>query len=88
MTVQDVFVIRRRGVVATGRVESGVLRVGDVVHIDGGPAVTVDAIEVFNKSVDEATAGDDIGVLLKSIDQSQVGRGAVLTSSGGTAFVV
>jgi translation elongation factor EF-Tu-like GTPase len=82
LTVEDVFVIKRRGVVATGRIESGTLRVGDTVHINGGPGVTVDAIEVFRKSIDEANVGDNIGVLFKGIDKSQIGRGAVLTSSG------
>jgi len=81
LTVEDVFVIRNRGVVATGRVESGALRVGDTVHIDGGPGVTVDAIEIFRKSIDEANAGDNIGVLFKGIDKSQIGRGVVLTAS-------
>jgi translation elongation factor EF-Tu-like GTPase len=82
LTVEDVFVIRNRGVVATGRVESGTVRVGDTVSINGGPGVTVDAIEVFRKSIDQANAGDNIGVLFKSIDKSQIDRGAVLTSSG------
>jgi translation elongation factor EF-Tu-like GTPase len=82
LTVEDVFAIRNRGVVATGRVESGTLRVGDTVHINGGPAVTVDAIEIFRKSIDEANTGDNIGVLFKGIDKSRLGRGAVLTASG------
>ena len=82
LTVEDVFVIRNRGVVATGRVESGTLRVGDTVSINGGPSVPVDAIEIFRKSIDEANAGDNIGVLFKSIDKSQIDRGAVLTSYG------
>jgi elongation factor Tu len=90
MTVDDVFVIKNRGVVATGRVDSGVLRVGDTVNIDGGTGVEVDAIEQFRKKLDEATAGDNIGVSLKGIDKNQINRGAVLTSSGGDAapFVV
>ena len=82
MTVEDVFLIRNRGVVVTGRVETGVLRPGDTVHINGGPGVTVDAIEKFRKELDEATAGDNVGVLIKSIDKSQVDRGSVITSSG------
>ena len=82
LTVEDVFVIRNRGVVATGRVESGTLRVGDTVSINGGLRVQVDAIEVFRKSIDQANAGDNIGVLFKGIDKSQIDRGAVLTSSG------
>ena len=82
MTVEDVFVIRNRGVVATGRVESGTLSVGDTVHINGGPGVRVDAIEKFRKQQDEATAGENVGVLIKSIDKGQIDRGDVLTSSG------
>ena len=90
MTVEDVFAIRNRGVVATGRVESGSLRVGDTVHINGGPGVQVDAIERFRKKLDEATVGENIGVLFKGIDKSQIDRGAVITSSGdgATAFIV
>ncbi len=91
MTVEDVFVIKNRGVVATGRVESGVLRVGDTVYINGGPDARVDAIEIFRKSIDEANVGDNIGVLFKKIDRSQIDRGAVLTASGdvsSTAFIV
>ncbi len=90
MTVEDVFVIKNRGVVATGRVESGVLRVGDTVHINNGPGVTVDAIEVFRKSIEEANVGDNIGVLFKKVDKSQIDRGAVLSSAGGDSapFIV
>jgi translation elongation factor EF-Tu-like GTPase len=90
MTVEDVFVIKNRGVVATGRVESGVLRVGDTVQINGGPGVTVDAIERFRRTLDEATVGDNIGVLFKGVDTSQIDRGAVLSGSGGDAapFIV
>jgi translation elongation factor EF-Tu-like GTPase len=82
LTVEDVFVIRNRGVVATGRVESGTLRVGDLVSIDGAPGIPVDAIEQFRKKRGEANAGDNIGVLFKSIDKSQIGPGSVLTATG------
>ena len=90
MTVEDVFVIKNRGLVATGRVESGTLRVGDTVTIDGGQGVAVDAIEKFRKQLDEATVGENIGVLFKGIDKGQIDRGAVLTSAGGDAapFIV
>jgi elongation factor Tu len=64
MTVEDVFAIRNRGTVATGRVESGALRVGDTVQIDAALEARVDAVEAFRKSIDEAKAGDNIGVLL------------------------
>lgn len=85
MTVEDVFVIRNRGVVVTGRVESGTLHVGDTVHINGGPGFTVDAIEKFRKRLDQASAGENVGVLFKSIDKGQVTRGDMLTSSGEAA---
>ena len=81
MTVEDVFVIRNRGVVATGRVEAGTLKVGDVVSINGGPGVQVDAIEKFRKKIDEATAGENVGLLIKSVEKHQLDRGDVLTSS-------
>ena len=81
MTVEDVFAIRNRGVVATGRVESGTLRVGDTVQINGGPGVTVSAIEKFRKQQDEATTGENVGVLIKGIERTQLDRGDVLTSS-------
>jgi translation elongation factor EF-Tu-like GTPase len=82
LTVEDVFVIRNRGVVATGRVESGVLRVGDVVAINGVGEARVDAIEVFRKSIDEATVGDNIGVLFRNVGKDQLGRSAELTAAG------
>ena len=94
MTVEDVFVIRNRGVVATGRVEIGTLRVGDTVQIDGTLGARVDGIEIFRKSIDEAKAGDNVGVLFKGIEKSQLAHGSVLTAAGEfppieqTGFVV
>lgn len=82
MTVQDVFVIKNRGVVITGRIESGTVRVGDLVHINGGPGIPVDAVEMFRKKQDSASAGDNVGLLLESIDKTEVNRGDVVTSSG------
>lgn len=82
MTVEDVFVIRNRGVVVTGRVDAGTLRVGDIVHINGGPGVTVDAIEKFRKQMDEAGTGENVGVLFKGVQKSEINRGDVLTTSG------
>jgi elongation factor Tu len=94
MTVEDVFAIRNRGVVATGRVASGTLRVGDTVQLDGTVEARVDAIEVFRKSIDEANVGDNIGVLFKGIEKGQLDRGSVLSAAGEfppieeTGFVV
>lgn len=82
MTVEDVFAIRNRGVVATGRVEAGTLRVGDTVHINGGPGITVAAIEQFRKQRDEVSAGENVGVLFKDIERTQINRGDVLAASG------
>ena len=93
MTVEDVFAIRNRGTVATGRVESGSLRVGDTVQIDGTLEARVDGIEV-RKSIDEAKVGDNIGVLFKGIEKSQLNRGSGLIAAGEfppieqTGFVV
>ena len=94
MTVEDVFVIRSRGVVATGRVESGALRIGDTVQIDGALEARVYGIEMFRKSIDEATVGDNIGVLFRDVEKGQLDRGSVLTAAGEfppieqTGFVV
>ena len=82
MTVEDVFVIRNRGVVATGRVESGALRISDTVQIDGALEARVYGIEMFRKSIDEATVGDNIGVLFRDVEKGQLDRGSVLTAAG------
>jgi translation elongation factor EF-Tu-like GTPase len=82
MTVQDVFVIRGRGAVATGRVEYGQLRVGDQVKINDGPTVRVDAIEAMRKKIDTATVGDNVGLLFKMLDKNDLSSGDVITSSG------
>ncbi|BBX96651.1 EF-Tu/IF-2/RF-3 family GTPase [Mycobacterium lacus] len=82
MTVQDVFFIRGRGLVATGCVEYGELRVGDTVQINGGRGVTVDAIEAFRKKRDTATAGDNVGLLFRKLTTSDLAAGDVITSAG------
>jgi translation elongation factor EF-Tu-like GTPase len=83
MTVEDVFTIRGRGVVATGKVQTGVLRVGEEVQIDGGPVALVTGIEMFRKKVDEATVGDNVGIVFGAeLDRAQLSRGTVLTSTG------
>jgi translation elongation factor EF-Tu-like GTPase len=85
LTVEDVFAIKNRGVVATGRVESGTLRVGETVQIDGALQARVDGIEAFRKSIDQANVGDNIGVLFRGLEKSDLRRGSVLT--GGTFTV-
>ena len=61
--------------------EAGTLKVGDVVSINGGPGVQGDAIEKFRKKIDEATTGENVGLLIKGIEKNQLDRGDVLTSS-------
>ena len=82
MSVEDVFSITGRGTVATGRVERGMVKVGDEVHIVGlndEPRKTVvTGVEMFRKLMDQAQAGDNIGVLLRGIDKKDVERGQVL----------
>jgi elongation factor Tu len=82
MTVRDVFVIRGRGAVATGRVEYGELRVGDKVRINEGRDAKVDAIEAFRKKLDAARVGDEIGVLFSKLSRSDIAAGDVITSAG------
>jgi translation elongation factor EF-Tu-like GTPase len=78
MTVEDVFSISGRGLVATGTVEAGAVRVGDEVRIDGGVAVRVDGIEAFRKKLEEAEAGDNVGLLFAGLDKGDVQRGLVV----------
>jgi translation elongation factor EF-Tu-like GTPase len=80
MTIEDVFAIRGRGTVVTGRVESGSLRVGDEVRVNDTLVATVDGIEAFRKKLSEATAGDTIGVIFRTLERSQLNRGDVLTA--------
>jgi len=86
MPVEDVFTITGRGTVATGRVERGVIRIGSEVEIVGfneRPRKTVaTGIEMFRKTMEEAEAGDNIGVLLRGIDRDEVERGQVLAQPG------
>src|SRR4051812_48356641 len=80
LTVQDVFVIKNRGLVATGRVELGPLAVGDEVRINGARAVQVDAIESFRKKLDEAASGDNVGLLFAGLGRSDISPGDILTT--------
>ncbi len=86
MPVEDVFTITGRGTVATGRVESGKIKIGDEVEIVGlneEPKKTVvTGVEMFRKLLDEAVAGDNIGVLLRGIERTQIERGQVLAKPG------
>ena len=85
MPVEDVFSITGRGTVATGRVERGVIHVGDEVDIVGikeAQKSTVTGVEMFRKQLDEGRSGDNIGALLRGIDRTQIERGQVLAAPG------
>ena len=86
MPVEDVFTITGRGTVATGRVERGVLHVSDELEIVGISEETqktvVTGIEMFRKTLDEAEAGDNVGLLLRGIHRDQIERGQVLCKPG------
>ena len=86
MPVEDVFSITGRGTVATGRVESGVVKVSDEVEIVGLTTekrkVVVTGVEMFRKLLDQAEAGDNIGVLLRGVQRTEIERGQVLAKPG------
>ncbi len=86
MPVEDVFSISGRGTVATGRVERGQLKMGDVVEIIGlteeKATTTITGIEMFHKLLDYAEAGDNVGALLRGIDKKGIERGQVLAKPG------
>src|SRR4051812_23247311 len=85
MPVEDVFGIKGRGTVATGRVERGLVKVGEEVEIIGirpTRKVVVTGVEMFKKLLDEGRAGDNIGTLLRGIEREDIERGQVLAKSG------
>ena len=85
MAIEDVFTITGRGTVATGRVERGVVHVGDEIEIVGiteTRKTVVTGVEMFRKLLDEAQAGDNIGVLLRGIARTEIERGQVLCKPG------
>ncbi|MBQ1652426.1 MAG: elongation factor Tu [Bacteroidales bacterium] len=86
MPVEDVFSITGRGTVATGRIETGVIHVGDKVQIvglsDEFKDTTVTGVEMFRKLLDEGEAGDNVGLLLRGIDKDEVKRGEVIAAPG------
>lgn len=85
MPIEDIFTIQGRGTVVTGRVERGILKVNEEIEIVGlgeTKKTVVTGIEMFRKTLDEARAGDNVGVLLRGIEKDQVQRGQVLAKPG------
>ena len=81
MSVEDVFSITGRGTVATGRIERGIVKVGDTVEIVGitdTKSTVVTGVEMFRKMLDQGQAGDNVGVLLRGVDKDAIERGQVL----------
>ena len=88
MPVEDVFTITGRGTVATGRIESGVVNTGDGVDIlgmgDDKLESTITGVEMFRKILDRGEAGDNVGLLLRGIEKSDIKRGMVISAKGTT----
>jgi elongation factor Tu len=85
MAVEDVFSITGRGTVATGRVERGKVKVGETVELVGlknTRTTTVTGLEMFQKSLEEALAGDNVGILLRGIQKGDIERGMVISKPG------
>ena len=86
MAVEDVFSIKGRGTVATGRIERGVIKVGDPAEIVGirseNTKTTITGVEMFNKTLDEGRAGDNVGLLLRGVDKDGIERGQVVVKPG------
>ncbi|RJR16273.1 elongation factor Tu [Candidatus Microgenomates bacterium] len=85
MPIEDVFSIKGRGTVVTGRIERGIVKVNDTIEIVGVKATqssVVTGVEMFKKILDEGQAGDNVGVLLRGIEKDQVERGQVLAKPG------
>jgi elongation factor Tu len=88
MSIEDVFTIQGRGTVATGRIETGVINTGDPVEILGMGTEkltsTVTGVEMFRKILDRGEAGDNVGLLLRGIDKTDIKRGMVICKPGST----
>jgi elongation factor Tu len=85
MAIEDVFSITGRGTVATGRIERGMVSVGDAVELVGlkdTKATTVTGIEMFQKTLDQGMAGDNVGILIRGIQKTEIERGMVLALPG------
>ena len=85
MPVEDIFSIEGRGTVVTGKIERGIVKVGEEVEIVGikpTQKTTVTGIEMFRKELDSAMAGDNAGILLRGIDKNEIERGMVIAKTG------
>jgi elongation factor Tu len=85
MAIEDVFSITGRGTVATGRIERGMVSVGDAVELVGlkdTKTTTVTGIEMFQKTLDQGMAGDNVGILIRGIQKTEIERGMVLALPG------
>jgi len=85
MPIEDVFSIKGRGTVATGRIERGIVKVNDEVEIVGlrdTKKVVVTGVEMFHKSLDQGQAGDNVGILLRGVEKDDIERGQVLAKGG------
>ena len=85
MAVEDVFSITGRGTVATGRIERGIVNVGDTIELVGlteTKSLTVTGLEMFQKTLEQGMAGDNIGVLLRGVQKAEINRGMVLSKPG------
>ena len=85
MAVEDVFSITGRGTVATGRVERGTIKIGETVELVGlknTKTTTVTGLEMFQKSLEEALAGDNVGILLRGVQKNDIERGMVIAKPG------
>lgn len=86
MPVEDVFSIKGRGTVATGKIEQGIIKVGEAIELVGlheeARKITVTGVEMFKKLLDQGQAGDNVGLLLRGIDREEIERGQVMAKPG------
>jgi len=86
MPIEDVFSIKGRGTVGTGRIERGIVKIGDEVEIVGMKKevkkTVVTGVEMFNKTLDEGQAGDNVGILMRGVEKADLERGQVIAKPG------
>ncbi len=85
MSIEDVFSIKGRGTVGTGRIERGMIKVGDeaeIVGLGAGKKTVVTGVEMFNKTLDSGMAGDNVGILLRGVEKNDLERGHVVAKVG------